>query len=407
MTGRGWNSRELIPIILGASLLLEVLLFIQYILPHEGKYFFTHDPIGADFVVFWAAAILTVTDRLPEIFDYQTFHAAQTALLGHEYQLRIWSYPPHFLFYLTPLAWLAYLPAYVFWNVVTFLMFVSTIIADRSRHIFIFSMVVAPATFMNVLCGQNGFLSAAFFVGGMMLRQRHPISAGVLFGLLSYKPHLGVLIPVMLIAERNWKTLCSGAGAIVVLVVSSVIFHGLDSWILYSTETIRDTTIVLEKVSGLLTYMMPTVFMSGRIYGFEEKTNYLIQASVTLIVIGATYWAVRRTTDMKLRTAIACVGAFLASPYALNYDMTIFSAAIVLIVEIGQRSGFLWGEGWVLVMAWFLPIGVIFFNASSVPIAPVIVGLLFLFLMIRAGKDLIYLDSFARNENINTTVMKV
>ena len=386
MTNGGWNSRELVPLVLGASLLLEVLLFIKYVLPHEGQFFFTHDPIGADFVVFWSAAILTATDRLPEIFDYIKFHEAQTAFLGHEYQLRIWSYPPHFLFYLIPLAWLAYLPAYVVWNVVTFTMFALTMIVSQSRNVLVLALALAPATFINILCGQNGFLSGALFVGGMFLRQSHPASSGILFGLLSYKPHLGILIPVVLIAERNWKTLLSTMITLTALVLCSLLIHGSESWMLYSIETIRNTTIVLEKVSGFLTYMMPTVFMSGRIYGLEESTNYLLQIIVMLIVIVATYWAIRRTTDMKIRTALACVGVFLVSPYALSYDMTIISVAIVMLVEIGQKRGFLWGERIVLAMVWFLPISVIWLNASGVPIAPIILGLLFLLLMVRASR---------------------
>lgn len=371
---------------LGASLLLEMLLYIKYLMPQDGQYFFAHDPIGADFIVFWTAAILTATDRLPEIFDYQKFHAAQTALLGYEYQLRIWSYPPHFLFYLFPLSWLAYLPAYITWNVVTFTAYVSTITIHRSPVLTVLALAVAPATFINIVCGQNGFISGACYVGGLLLRKHSPIFSGVLFGLLSYKPHLGILIPIILVAERNWRTLFSGVLTCALLVACSVFVHGQESWMLYASETIRNTTIVLEKVEGFLTYMMPTIFMSGRIYGFEQQTNYLLQAIMSVIVVVGTYWAVRRTDDFMLRTAIVCVGAFLSSPYALGYDMTIVSAAIIMVVEIGQRTGFLWGEGVILTMVWFLPIAVIFLNAGGMPVAPVIVGLLFLMLMNRAGR---------------------
>ena len=93
--------------------------------------------------------------------------------------------------------------------------------------------------------------------------------------------------------------------------------------------------------------------------------------------MGSVYWAVRRTTDVSLRTAIAAIGVFLASPYAHNYDMTIVSGAVVLIVDYARHHDFLPGEGFVLGLAWFLPIGVVLLNAISIPISPLILGLVF------------------------------
>ena len=59
---------------------------------------------------------------------------------------------------------------------------------------------IAPATGITLISGQTGFLSGALMVGGLRLLPTQPALAGVLFGLLTYKPQLGVLIPVALIA---------------------------------------------------------------------------------------------------------------------------------------------------------------------------------------------------------------
>lgn len=48
---------------------------------------------------------------------------------------------------------------------------------------------------------QNGFLSAGLFGGALVLLERRPVLAGALFGLLTYKPHLGLLVPIVLIAD--------------------------------------------------------------------------------------------------------------------------------------------------------------------------------------------------------------
>jgi hypothetical protein len=57
-----------------------------------------------------------------------------------------------------------------------------------------------PAVFINIAHGHNGFLTAALFGGGLLLLERREMLAGILFGLLCYKPQFGVLIPLALAA---------------------------------------------------------------------------------------------------------------------------------------------------------------------------------------------------------------
>ena len=96
---------------------------------------------------------------------------------------RIWSYPPHFLFYVIPLSWLPYLSSYILWNMVTFVLYTLSIVWYRFQHIILIALVLAPASFVNILTGQNGFLSGALFMGGMLCLREFPILGGVLLGL--------------------------------------------------------------------------------------------------------------------------------------------------------------------------------------------------------------------------------
>ncbi len=74
------------------------------------------------------------------------------------------------------------------------------------------------ATAENLFYGQGAFLIALLLGGGLLLVDRHPFLAGLLFSLLiNYKPHLGLLIPVALLAGRRWQALgalvATGGGA--------------------------------------------------------------------------------------------------------------------------------------------------------------------------------------------------
>ena len=62
-----------------------------------------------------------------------------------------------------------------------------------------------PAVFVNIGHGHNGFLTAALIGAGLLMLDRRPILAGILFGLMAYKPQFGVLIPLVLAATGRWR----------------------------------------------------------------------------------------------------------------------------------------------------------------------------------------------------------
>src|SRR5258708_1694433 len=62
------------------------------------------------------------------------------------------------------------------------------------------------AVFVNLMHGQNGFLTRALFASGLALLDERPFAAGALFGLLCYKPQFAVVIPFVLAATGRWRT---------------------------------------------------------------------------------------------------------------------------------------------------------------------------------------------------------
>ena len=73
------------------------------------------------------------------------------------------------------------------------------------------SALLAPASLINLLYGQNGFLTAALLVGGIRLAPSRPLSGGVLLGLLAYKPQFGLVVVVALVAARLWRAIFAAA----------------------------------------------------------------------------------------------------------------------------------------------------------------------------------------------------
>lgn len=64
-----------------------------------------------------------------------------------------------------------------------------------------------------------------------MLLERSALLAGILFGLLTFKPQLGVLLPLALLAGRQWRAFIAAAATAAVLFAASVILFGANVWL--------------------------------------------------------------------------------------------------------------------------------------------------------------------------------
>ena len=112
-----------------------------------------------------------------------------------------YSYPPVLLLLLiTPLALMAHVPALLAWLAAGWYAFYRALRLAMPGQGALLLALAAPAVFVNAVGGQNGTWTAALFGGGLSLLERRPLLAGGLLGLLIYKPQLGLLIPVALLA---------------------------------------------------------------------------------------------------------------------------------------------------------------------------------------------------------------
>ena len=104
-----------------------------------------------------------------------------------------------------------------------------------------FLILFAPATITSFVTGQTGLLASALIVGGFRLATTRPTLGGIVFGLASFKPQLGVLIPIALISARLWCTIAAACVTVLVLVLASGIAFGWSIWPLWSAKLLPHT----------------------------------------------------------------------------------------------------------------------------------------------------------------------
>ncbi|MGJ4998526.1 glycosyltransferase family 87 protein [Bradyrhizobium sp. HKCCYLS3077] len=237
-------------------------------------------------------------------------------------------YPPTFLLVMVPLGLLALPVAYVCWISVTFALYGLATLGRDWRSMAGLALLAAPTSLINAITGQNGFLSAALMIGGLRLLASHPVVAGSLLGLLAYKPQFVLLMPIVLLASRNWRAILSAiATTMIVVVVTSA---ALDPWIwLQWIARFSDYQAQLGANQASLDHMMPTVIAGLHELGAPPPVGLMIQLILSLSVVALVWKACRRgMTEQAI--ALVAVGSIVVTPYAMIYDMPMVAAGIAI-----------------------------------------------------------------------------
>jgi len=134
-----------------------------------------------------------------------------TEMFGAGYPMHIWSYPPHFLLFTWPLAPLPHFAAYLLYAAIGLLLYLVVVSDGRHRADILLLIALALAAIVNIWCAQTGFWIAALLIGGLVQLDRRRILAGILFGILTIKPRLGLLLllPLMLALTGRWRTMAA------------------------------------------------------------------------------------------------------------------------------------------------------------------------------------------------------
>lgn len=309
--------------------------------------------IGRDFAIFWSAAILLWRGDVVTLFDPALFQLSLDRLMGETLAFMPFPYPPNAILVLWPLGLLPFGPALLCWLSFTFAGIAATLRRVDIGWIGILGLLFSPAAIVNICSGQNGFLSAALLGGGLLLLDKRPIAAGILIGLLSYKPQLGLLIPCLLIAGGYWRSFAVAAATVILMIVSSLLFTGILGWQLYLANSMPQHVHFLQYGSGFFQHMSPTYFMNARLFGADLSLAWTLQAVMATVIAGGAIWGFRRKAMFELKVAMALVATLLISPYVLTYDLVIAGIAILLAARCGPWHV---AERGIFALAWLLPL---------------------------------------------------
>jgi len=321
-------------------------------------------PLGTDFSSFYAAGSLALDGRAGDVYDMAAHYARERQIFGAATPYYGWLYPPLFLLVVTPLALLPYPLALLLWQGATFALYLAVIGAILRRlrrddatvaRLWLPAAAAFPAAFINLGHGQNGFLTAGLLGAALITLPRRPVLAGVLFGLLAYKPQFGLLIPVALLAAGQWRTILAAGVTVTTLAIASAAAFGTDIWWLFAASSETSRKLLLEE-GNVGFEKLQSVFAAVRMLGGGISLAYVVQGVASLTTILGVAWAWRSSDDYNLKNAILITATMLGSPHVLDYDLTILAPALAFIVASRWPDGFRDHDISVLTFAWFVPL---------------------------------------------------
>src|ERR1700722_15992545 len=343
----------------GYSLILlaiAVIAVVGWIAVSDGLIDRNGKPIGTDFSNVYAAGTLTWQGQPAEAYQPTRQHDAEKAVFGgREVPFYGWHYPPFFLVIAFLVASVPYAWGLSIWLFAGLGAYLATMRAILPRPETLLVALAFPAVFVNIGHGQNGFLTAALLGSALHWLDRRPWLAGILIGLLAYKPQFGVLIPIALVAGGRWHTIGTAAATVAALVAISLGTLGNGVWHAFVDSMTFTQTVVLEQ-GDTGWEKIQSVFSAARMWGAGIHTAYAIQTALALMLAASLAWLWQSDAAFELKAAALATASLLATPYVLDYDLVALAVAIAFFVRHGLRRGFRTFEISVLAAAWIVPL---------------------------------------------------
>jgi hypothetical protein len=209
-------------------------------------------------------------------------------------------------------------------------------------------MMVALAWSMPLtlvlLYGQDVPFWLLFFAAGLLsMERKRPWIAGIAFSLCICKFHLALGIPVMLAAQKRWKTLIAGAIAFSVLIAACFVIEGpawlLQYWKMSQLPEFSPAAARMPNLHGLASWLP-----------WAAATEMIGAIAVVLLL-----WAACRAgTDLGTAGAAAAASGLLLGHHSYAGDCALLIPLAVLTI---QRQGMPpWLTVWAVVLLSPVPV---------------------------------------------------
>lgn len=326
-------------------------------------------PIGADFSAFWATSKMVLSGEAAAVYRDDVIFAVEKSVAGVDYRNPV-PYPPTYFFIVAPLALLAYIPSLIAWLALTFSAFLYVAYRFAPHATTLWLALSFPGSFQNIVHGHNGFLTTSLLGAAFLIIGKHPFAAGLVLGLLSFKPHLVMVVPLFLVAGKAWRALAGMVLSVLFLASASMIVFGMDAW----SGFFEKIPFMMQLMENRFLQMHQVVSTLGALLllGAPYNVAIWIHGLCSLIGIGLTAAAWYRNAPDPVKHSLLVLCVLLVTPYLHSYDLTLLALPLCWLgQEAYQRADASPLLSFFLIAAWLLPIVTVALAANAgIQIAP-------------------------------------
>ena len=304
-------------------------------------------PVAGDFINLYAAAQLTLQGRAHEVVDPERFAAFERTIIPEDIGFRLWAYPPHSLL----LAW--------------------------------------PFGLLGFFLSLTLFSALGLWLLALGARRDGDRVSVLGAALLTIKPQMGFLLPVLWLIQRRWKLIALTSVATLALVGLTLLLWGPGIWEDYRGKSLTLLDQFEREGTRPFLHMIPSVFIAGRVLALPSDLALIAHAAFALAVGGLLVWRLIAVRDNELRTAMVLIAPALISPYLHSYDLAMLAAGGLIVARrcLGPMDAATLLVALVILVNWALPNLLLTLNAAGWPVAPAIILALFLVAAFRPAAD--------------------
>ena len=303
-------------------------------------------PSGRDFISFWGASQFALSGQPALAYDNAALHALQSKVVAFAPRGEMpFPYPPPFLLLTMPFGLLSFPLGLILWSLAGYALYLA--VARQLTPEGALLAAAFPPVFATAALGQNGFVMAAIFLGGLALLTSRPFLAGALLGCLILKPQLALMLPVAMLAGRQWQVIGGAVFSSILVIAAGLLIFGPAATAAWLDQLPLYMRIARDGLVGWHKFI--SVYAAARQVGVPETLAFALHFTLALAAAWTVWriWSAR--ADWPARFAILSAATMLASPYLYVYDALVLLPAFAYL--IARRAPVA-----LVGLAWLLPI---------------------------------------------------
>jgi hypothetical protein len=318
---------------------------------------------GHDFVHDYVLGQIALERSPGELYDFAA-QARRTDRIVPDYEDRYLPvHGPQLSMLFGPFALVPYLSALALWLVfsaVSYLLccYLCWKRCAALRHYRWASLVLVlgyPAFYLLIAFGATSALAVLSVTAAYVsLKAGHRWLAGFAFGMLFYKPQLGVILPFVFLYGREWRMVTGAAAAVLAQLTAGWWYYGADALRTYFNVVAGLGNVAVDLEPYPLQMQSLRSFFSVLLPWPEWALGLYLVTAAAFVAIAAVSW--KRIANLEIRFAILLFCLLLVDPHVNAYDLIVIAPAFILAagwgVERGERRPLFWA---LLYLAFYLP----------------------------------------------------